>query len=77
MIETLKFTRPNDDESTLDYVNFTPLLQLVTPDNILGVFASLLIERCPGNFFFFLRFDKRKEHAANDMCHLFIGELYL
>ena len=45
VIETLRFTRPNDDESTLDYVNFTPLLQLVTPENILSVFASLLIER--------------------------------
>lgn len=39
------FRRPDDTDSLLDHIDFRPLLTLLSPNNILSVFASLLIER--------------------------------
>ena len=43
--ENYTFRRPDDSDSLLDHVNFRPLLSLLSPDNILATFASLLVER--------------------------------
>jgi hypothetical protein len=43
--EHYTFRRPDDSDSLLDHVNFRPLVTLLSPDNILAAFASLLVER--------------------------------
>lgn len=44
-VENYTFRRPDDSDSLLDHVNFRPLLTILSPDNILATFASLLVER--------------------------------
>lgn len=43
--ETWRFTRPDEEDSLLEFVDFEPLLELMDVETILIVFASLLVER--------------------------------
>jgi hypothetical protein len=40
----LSFVRPDEDD-LFSYVDFSPLFCLMEPDNIISIFASLLVER--------------------------------